>query len=212
MLYDDYGVARVAQLFERMNKTSVVALVQSYRGLVEDVEHVDELRPNLRGQAYALALAAGETHRGARQAEVVETYVHEKLYARAYLFENLGRYLLLAGRQLWVGKPGVELLDVHIGQLGDVLVADAEMQGFAVEACSVAVGAYVGLRELFGPFLCRGAGIAVLHHLDVFHEAVIGDVVVVGGVSRGSGYAQAFGATVENLVDGLVGNVAQRCL
>lgn len=55
-----HRVAGVAQLLEAVNQPLVVALVESDARLVEDVEDVDQLRADLRGQADALALAARE--------------------------------------------------------------------------------------------------------------------------------------------------------
>ena len=68
VLDDDDRVAEVAQAQERLDEAVVVALVQADAGLVEDVEHADERRADLRGQADALRLAAGERGRGALQA------------------------------------------------------------------------------------------------------------------------------------------------
>ena len=58
VLDDDDGVAEVAQAQQRVDEAPVVALVQADAGLVEDVEHADERRADLRGQADALRLAA----------------------------------------------------------------------------------------------------------------------------------------------------------
>ena len=60
VLHDDDGVAQVAQLFQRVDEPLVVTLVQADARLVENVEHVHQLRANLCGQAYALALASGK--------------------------------------------------------------------------------------------------------------------------------------------------------
>ena len=65
VLDDDDRVADVAQGFQRADETLIVALVEPDAGLVEDVEHIDQLRTDLRGQAYALALTAREGHRRA---------------------------------------------------------------------------------------------------------------------------------------------------
>ena len=54
--YDD-RVSDVAQLLQRVDEPLVVALVQADARLVEDVEHVHQLRANLRGQTDALTLA-----------------------------------------------------------------------------------------------------------------------------------------------------------
>ena len=60
MFDHQHRVAGVAQLLEAVNQPLVVALVESDARLVEDVEDVDQLRADLRGQADALALAARE--------------------------------------------------------------------------------------------------------------------------------------------------------
>ena len=81
VLDHDHGVAEVAQALQRLQQPGVVALVQADRGLVEHVEHADEARADLRGEADALALAAGERARGARQGQVVEPDVDQELRA-----------------------------------------------------------------------------------------------------------------------------------
>jgi hypothetical protein len=55
--------------------------VQADRGLVQDVEHALQVRPDLRGQADALPLAAGERGRAATERQVPHADVLEKLQA-----------------------------------------------------------------------------------------------------------------------------------
>ena len=61
---DDEGVPQLLELRERLDESAVVPLVQTDRGLVEDVEDPDEPRTDLRGQADALGFAAGQGARG----------------------------------------------------------------------------------------------------------------------------------------------------
>ena len=75
VFYNYHRVARVAQTFQRVNQAHVVALMQSDGGFVQNVEHVDELRPNLSGETDTLTLAARQGHGGARQGKVVQPYV-----------------------------------------------------------------------------------------------------------------------------------------
>ena len=63
VLDDDNGVAEVAQPLERADQLVVVALVQADRRLVEDVEHADELRADLRREPQPLRLAARQRRR-----------------------------------------------------------------------------------------------------------------------------------------------------
>ena len=64
VLDDDDGVAEVAQLLERGEQSRVVALVQPDRRLVEDVQHADEARADLRRETNALRLAARQRFGG----------------------------------------------------------------------------------------------------------------------------------------------------
>ncbi len=78
VLDDEHGVAEVAQALQRVEQARVVALVQADGRLVEDVEHADSERADLRRQADALRLAARERGRGAVERQVVEPDVHEE--------------------------------------------------------------------------------------------------------------------------------------
>ena len=57
VLDDDDGVAEIAQARLRLDQARVVARVEAHDGLVEHVEHADERRADLRGEADALPLA-----------------------------------------------------------------------------------------------------------------------------------------------------------
>jgi hypothetical protein len=65
MLDHEHGVAEAAQALERFEQAVVVLLVEADRRLVEDVEHAGEAGADLRGEADALALAAGQRAAGA---------------------------------------------------------------------------------------------------------------------------------------------------
>src|SRR3982751_654162 len=77
VLDDDDRVAQVAKLLECREESRVVALVQADRRAVEDVEHPDESRADLRGEADTLRLAAGKGLGGPTKREVVEGGVDE---------------------------------------------------------------------------------------------------------------------------------------
>ena len=72
VLDDEDGVAEVAQGFERRDEALVVALMQADGGLVEHVEHAAQARADLRGEADALAFAAGERGGVAVEREIAE--------------------------------------------------------------------------------------------------------------------------------------------
>ena len=60
VLHHDHRVAQVAQSAQRPEQALVVPLVKADAGLVEDVEHADQARPDLGGQADSLGLTPGE--------------------------------------------------------------------------------------------------------------------------------------------------------
>jgi hypothetical protein len=93
VLDDDDGVAEVAELREGGEEARVVALVQADRGLVEDVEHPDQPRADLRREPDALRLAARERLRRPVEREVVESHVLEEAQALAALLEDRARDL-----------------------------------------------------------------------------------------------------------------------
>ena len=70
---------RSRRCIERADQPLVVALVQADARLVEDVEHTHQAGADLRGQADALRLAAGQSGRGAVERQVVEPDVQQEL-------------------------------------------------------------------------------------------------------------------------------------
>ena len=97
VLHHDHGVADVAQVLERFQQAGVVALVQADGGLVQHVEHAGEPRADLRGEPDALALAARQRARRARQGEIVEPHVDQELQPLADLLQDAGGDLVLLG-------------------------------------------------------------------------------------------------------------------
>ena len=75
VLDHEHGVAEVAQSLERLDQPVVVALVQSDRRLVEDVEHADQRGADLRRQPDPLRLAARQRRRRAVHRQVPDADV-----------------------------------------------------------------------------------------------------------------------------------------
>ena len=141
MLHHYDGVRCVTELLERGDQAVVVALVEAYAGLVEDIEHVDKLRAYLCGEPYALAFAPRQGGRAAVERQIAQAHVNEESEPRAYLLEYFAGYERLRGRQplLYGLRPFVERGDVHAAQLGYVLAVDKEVECLAVEPCAVAL-------------------------------------------------------------------------
>ena len=58
MFYYNDGVAYITQFLQTLYKTLVIALVQAYARLVQDVDYIHKLRANLGGKPYTLALSS----------------------------------------------------------------------------------------------------------------------------------------------------------
>ena len=140
MLDDDDGVAEIAEVAERVEEAVVVALVEADRRLVEDVEDAGQARADLRGEADALALAAGERAGVRGEGQVVEADIDEEVEALADLLEDaLGDLVLLRGERRGEGaEPGVGLPDREVGDLGDVEPVELDRERLGLEALAVA--------------------------------------------------------------------------
>ena len=132
MLDDDQRVAQIAQALERLEQAGVVALVQADGGLVEDVQNAHQRRADLRGQADALRLAAGERAGAARERQVVKAHVREEAQAGVDLLQDLFRNELLPLAQFRVGEKGARAVDGHVRDLGDGLAAHRHRQRLAL--------------------------------------------------------------------------------
>ena len=98
VLHHEHGVAHVAQVGEGFEQAIVVARMQADGRLVEHVEHAAQLGADLRGQADALRLAAGERGGGAVEAEIVEADGGEKFQAAADFVHDAAGDLLSRDR------------------------------------------------------------------------------------------------------------------
>ena len=96
------GVADVAEVDEGFEKPGIVALVQADGRLIEDVEYAGEARTDLRGEPDALAFAAGERARDARQVEIFEAHIHQEFQAGLDFLQDAGGDFALLGASAWV--------------------------------------------------------------------------------------------------------------
>src|SRR5262249_27106108 len=144
---------------------------------------------DLRGEADALAFAARQRAGGARQRQVFEAHVDQKLQPLADLLEDARRDLVLLGRQplRQLGEPFAGALDRHLGHLADVQPANFYAQRLGLEPEAVArrtrnVGEV--LRDLLARPLAFGlapAPLEVRHHaLERLARLVGAQAVVVG--------------------------------
>ena len=112
VLDDDHGVADVAQALERRDHLHVVLRMQPDARLVEHVEHAHQPRADLRRQADALRLAAGERARAAVEVQIVEADAEQQLEPAANLLEHLTAGVGAAPGRLDRAEKRVQLVEV----------------------------------------------------------------------------------------------------
>ena len=141
MLDDDDGVADVAQPLERPDQPRVVALVQADRRLVEDVEHADELRADLRREPKPLRLAARERRRRAVELEVADADVVEERQPLADLLDDPVPDQLLGLGQVERAEELEGTRHRHLRELVDRPAADRDGEHLRLQSRALADGA-----------------------------------------------------------------------
>ena len=176
VFHHDDRISDVAQFLQRLYQQLVVTLVQSYRRLVEDVEHVHQLRTYLRSQSDALRLAARKCHRRTVERKVSEANAKQELDACGNLLQYLSGNALLPFVQLrrQLVHPLGQVGDCHCAHLGNVLAVDEVMERLIVQTLSVAVGTGLHRAERLSPAAFLGRSIVTRGVLQILHQALIG--------------------------------------
>ena len=151
VLDDEHGVADVAQALERVDEPPVVTLVESDRRLVEDVQHADQLRADLRRESQALRLAARQRLRRTVELEVADADVLQEHQALAYLLEDPPADQLLGLRELEVVDEPQCTRHRHPREAVDREVADGDREHLRLEPRTVARGARPEAHVLLDP-------------------------------------------------------------
>ena len=105
VLDHDHRIAEVTQALQSPDQLRVVALVQPDRGLVEDVQHAHQRRPDLCREADPLRLPPGEGRGGAVHRQVADPDVLEELQPLGDLPQNKPRHVPVGLRQLDLLQP-----------------------------------------------------------------------------------------------------------
>ena len=202
VLDHDHGVAEVAQPLQRLQEPRIVALVQADRGLVQHIEHAGQPGADLRGEADALAFAARQRARGARQREVIQADIEQERQPLADLLQHpAGDLVLLRAERLRHGlEPFAGAAHRQFGDLADMLAADLDAQRLRLEPIAVA-GLAGNVGEILAEFLARpfafGLAIAAVEIGDDALERLLGivgahavfvgelDLVLAGAVQDG---------------------------
>ena len=151
VLDHEHGVAEVAQPLERPDQLAVVALVQADRRLVEDVEHADELRPDLRREPEPLRLAAAQRRRRAVELQVADAHVLEEREPLADLLDDPRADQLLGLGQLEHVEELDRPLHRHARELVDVPLADRDREHLGLQPRALADRARPEAHVLLDP-------------------------------------------------------------
>ena len=169
VLDDQHGVAQVAQRFQRFQQLLVVARVQANRGLIQHVQHAAQPRADLRGQPYALPLAAAERGRRAVQRQIPQADAGQKAEALANLRHHAAGNLFLALVELDAGGRLHGAADAERGKVRNAEAVDAHGQALRTKppplAHSTGRGAHV-LHQV----LAIGLGAHLVERLFVIGE------------------------------------------
>ena len=138
VLDDNEGVAEIAQTAQRREQFVVVALMQSYARLVEDVEHAHEPASYLRRQPDALRLSARQRTGRPAQRQIAQADVSQKVEARIDLFEDLIGDDRLALAELQLFEKLYQFDYREIAEFPDVLAADKHGERLGFEPLAVA--------------------------------------------------------------------------
>src|SRR5688572_18214944 len=139
-------VALRLELLQHVEQDLVVAVVQADRRLVEDVAHAAQVGAELRRQADALRLAAGQGRRRAVQGQVAEADLLEEAEARLQLGDDVAGNFRFPSVRLDPGEQIAQAVDRLPRVLRNAPVAPAHRQRLGVEAGAVA--GFAGLVDL----------------------------------------------------------------
>ncbi len=96
VVFDDKdGITELLEALEGVYEFLVVPLMESDRGLVEDVENPRESRADLGCESYSLAFSSRESLSVSEEREVSQSHSVKERKAGEYLLEYLTRYRLL---------------------------------------------------------------------------------------------------------------------
>src|SRR5690606_2965846 len=143
MLYDDHGIAEVAQALEGCEKATVVSLVQADARLVENVEHATETRSDLRCEANSLRLATRQRLRRSVEREVVQPDIQEKPETLAHFLEDrAGDFRVESARVVRLEADTLEELngfrDGQVNHVTDSPVGNGYAERLGLEALAAA--------------------------------------------------------------------------
>ena len=161
VLDHEHRVAELAQPLERRDQPRVVALVQADRRLVEDVEHADQRRADLRREPDPLRLAARQRRRRALHAEVADADVVEEAQPLLDLAQDQPRDRAVGLGQLQLRDPLERAPRAHRRELVDRHPRDLHRARLRAQPRALALRARPH-RHVLLDLLARPVGVGLL--------------------------------------------------
>ena len=151
MFHHDHRIALIPQVFQRGQKPVVVALVQTNRRFVQNIENARQARADLAGQTDTLAFTARQSACIPRQCQILKPHVVQEPKAFAnFLQDRAGDFVLLFAQRLWHAlRPSVGILDRHLDHLPHMQAADFHRQRFFPQAVATTGAASTVVLEAF---------------------------------------------------------------
>ena len=179
--------------------------MQPDAGLIQDIQHIDQLGTNLSGQTDTLTLSARQSDRRTVQRKIIQSHIQQELQAGTYFLQDFRRNqtLLFFQKILHMTHPVIQFTDIHGGQFVNILVMNTEMQSLLVQTCPLTFRAHIRLSKLFRPFLCGSRSLLFLHHLDILDNPFIHYKIIGSGMNQCTLDFQTLIASVQDFIDGI---------
>ena len=106
--------------------------MQADARLIQNVQHADKPGADLRSEPDALALAAGQRDRPARQREIPKSDVDKKAQSGIQFLQDRLGDLVVCRVQLQILQKRARRTHIEVAQLGDVQPADRDRKRFGL--------------------------------------------------------------------------------
>ena len=212
MLHHNHRVTQVAQFLQGMDQSLIIPLVQAYAWLIEDIEHIHQLRTYLCCETNALTLTTRQGSRPTIQGEIIQSYIQQEFQSGTNFLQNLCGNLLLfvAEVRFHLLHPFIQLRYIHAGKLMDILIVNAVREGFFFQFGTMTFRALHHRGKLLRPFLLRSRVIVLLQGLNILYQSFVGHKVVGRSAYQVLIYFHALITSIKNLVNHLMGKVFHR--
>src|SRR5512136_56950 len=119
MFHDNDRVSQIPQPFQCSKKAQVIPLMEPDAGLIQNVKHPDQTRPDLSCQPDALRFSPGKGGSGSVQRKIIQADLYHKLQSLFNLFQNSSSNFLRSRGQLQTLQEIQCLLDIEMGDFSD---------------------------------------------------------------------------------------------